>query len=131
MCVVIRFGIVVFFLSRKLKCRPITLSVVLYGRETWFHSEGTEAEGVCENKCLRRIFGPKGDNEEAKGNIYIRKNFKICIFLKWNIYTRKNFKICIFLTALFAVVKESIFMWVKRIARTEETHARTHTHIIF
>ena len=47
--------------------RTVILPVVLYGCETWsltFRDEGRLS--VFENRVLRRIFGPKRDEETAK-----------------------------------------------------------------
>ena len=42
--------------------RSITLPVVLYGCETWSLTTREERRlSVCENRVLRRIFGPKRD----------------------------------------------------------------------
>jgi len=52
-------------LSKNFKikiCRTIILPVVLYGYETWsltLREEGSLR--VCQNRVLRRIFGPKRD----------------------------------------------------------------------
>jgi len=52
-------------LSKNLKIkiyRPIILSVVLYGSETWSLTLGEECRlRVYENRVLRRIFGSKRD----------------------------------------------------------------------
>jgi hypothetical protein len=52
-------------LSKNLKiriCKTIILPVVLYGCETWSLILREEHRlGVFENKVLRRIFRPKGD----------------------------------------------------------------------
>jgi len=52
-------------LSRNLKIkihRTIILPVVLYGCETWSLTLREERSlRVCENRVLRRIFGPKRD----------------------------------------------------------------------
>ena len=52
-------------LSKNLKimiCRTIILPVVLYGCETWSLTLREERKlRVCENKVLRRIFGPRRD----------------------------------------------------------------------
>jgi hypothetical protein len=41
--------------------RTIVLPVVLYGCETWSHTEEERRLRVFENRVLRRIFGPKRD----------------------------------------------------------------------
>jgi len=52
-------------LSKTLKMktyRTLILSVVLYGCETWSLTLREERRlSVCENRMLRRIFGPKRD----------------------------------------------------------------------
>jgi len=52
-------------LSKNLKIkiyRTIILPVVLYGYETWSLTLGEEGRlRVCQNRVLRRIFGPKRD----------------------------------------------------------------------
>jgi hypothetical protein len=43
-------------------CKIIILPVVLYGCETWSLTFGEEHRlGVFEDRVLKRIFGPKGD----------------------------------------------------------------------
>jgi hypothetical protein len=58
-------------LSKNLKIiiyRTITLSVVLYGCETWWLTLREERRlWVFENRVLRRIFGPKRD--EVTGDL--------------------------------------------------------------
>jgi hypothetical protein len=55
-----------FVMSRNIKvkiCKAIILPGVLYGYETWFLSLREENRlRVFENRILRRIFGPKGDD---------------------------------------------------------------------
>ena len=47
--------------------RTITLPVVLYGCETWSLTLKEERKlKVCENRVLRRIFGPKRDAETGE-----------------------------------------------------------------
>jgi hypothetical protein len=57
-------------LSRNLKIRiykTIILSVVLYGCETWSLTLREEHKlGVFENRVLRRLFGPKRDEETGE-----------------------------------------------------------------
>jgi len=52
-------------LSKNLKIkvyRTIILPVVLYGYETWSLTLGEESRlRMCQNRVLRRIFGPKRD----------------------------------------------------------------------
>ena len=57
----------------------IILPVVLYGCETWSLTLREECRlRVLENKILRRIFGPKRDeNGEWKG--FTMRNFIVCI----------------------------------------------------
>ena len=102
------------FLSKNLKItiyRNITLSVVVYGCETWSLTSREERRlRVLENRVLRRVFGPKWDevtgewrkiyNEEL--NMYSSPNIVrervhlvdpvvdgniilICIFRKWDV----------------------------------------------
>jgi hypothetical protein len=55
-------------LSKNLEIRiykTIILPVVLYGCETWSHTQGRHVLHVFENRVLRRIFGPK--REEVTG----------------------------------------------------------------
>jgi hypothetical protein len=57
-------------LSKNLKMkiyRTIILSIVLYGCETWSLTLGEECRlRVFENRVLRGIFGPKGDEVTGK-----------------------------------------------------------------
>jgi len=47
--------------------RTIILPVVLYGFETWSLTLNEECRlRVCENRVLRRIFGPKWDEVTGK-----------------------------------------------------------------
>ena len=52
-------------LSKNLKikiCRTVILPLVLYGFETWSLTLWEERKlRVCENRVLRRIFGPRRD----------------------------------------------------------------------
>jgi hypothetical protein len=49
-------------LSKNIKIRILTLSVVLYGCETWFLTlRKKHTLRVFEDRVLRRIFGPKRD----------------------------------------------------------------------
>jgi hypothetical protein len=67
-------------LSKNLKIRiykTIMLLVFLYGGETWSLTLKEEQRlGVFENRVLRRIFGPKRDEEN--GENCIMKSFTIC-----------------------------------------------------
>jgi hypothetical protein len=48
--------------------RTIILPVVLYGCETWSLTMGEEHRlRVFENRVLRRLFGPKRDEEGGRG----------------------------------------------------------------
>jgi len=68
-------------LSKNLKIniyRTIILLVVLYGCETWSLTLWEERRlRVFENRVLRRIFGPKGD-EVTNGEDYIMRNLMFC-----------------------------------------------------
>ena len=56
------------------------LSVVLYGCETWPVILGSERKiWVFENSVLRKISGPKRDEETGSGENYITRSFMICI----------------------------------------------------
>jgi hypothetical protein len=57
--------------------RTTILDLVLYGCETWslILREGHRLKTL-ENKMLRTIFGPKGN--EVKGEDYITRSFIIC-----------------------------------------------------
>ena len=65
-------------LSRKLKikiCRTIILPVVLYGCEAWSLNLREERKlRVFENMVLRRIFGPRRDEERGKGGDCITRS---------------------------------------------------------
>jgi hypothetical protein len=50
--------------------KTIILSLVLYGCETWSLTLKEEHRlGMFENRVLRRIFGPKRDEENGKNGI--------------------------------------------------------------
>jgi hypothetical protein len=55
------------FISRNLKIKiyqTVILSVVLYGCETWSLTSGEEHRlRVFENRVLRRVFGPKREED--------------------------------------------------------------------
>jgi len=56
-------------LSKNLKIkiyRTVILPVVLYGCETWSLTLGEERRLKFENRALRRIFGPKRDEETGE-----------------------------------------------------------------
>jgi hypothetical protein len=69
-------------ISKNLKIKiykTVILPVVLYGCETWSLTLGKEQRlRVFENRVLRRIFGPKRD-EECRGENCIMMNFIACI----------------------------------------------------
>jgi hypothetical protein len=69
-------------LSKNLKIkiyRNIILPVVLYGCEAWSLTLREERRlKVFENRVLRRVFGPKGDEVTGNGENYIMKNLMIC-----------------------------------------------------
>jgi hypothetical protein len=59
--------------------RPVVLSVVLYGCETWSLTLREEQRlRVFENRVLRRIFGPKRDEATGSGDDYITRNLMTC-----------------------------------------------------
>jgi len=69
-------------LSKNIKIktyRPIILSLVLYGCETWSLTL-TELRRlrVFENRVLRRIFGPKRDEVRGEWRNNIMMSLKIC-----------------------------------------------------
>ena len=66
-------------LSKNVKInRTIILSVVLFGCENWSPTPRKERRlRKCENRVLRRIFGPARD-EVTGGENYIMKNLMIC-----------------------------------------------------
>jgi len=69
-------------LSKYLKIkinRTIILTVVLYGCETWLLKLSEEYRlRVFENRVLRRIFGPKGDEVTGCADNYIMRSLIIC-----------------------------------------------------
>ena len=69
-------------LSKNLKIkiyRTIILPVVLYGCETWSLTVGEERRlRVFENRVLRRVFGPKRDEETGNEEKYIMRSLVIC-----------------------------------------------------
>jgi hypothetical protein len=59
--------------------KTIILPVVLYGCETWSLTLKEEHRlGVFENRVLRRIFGPKRDEETGNGENCVARSFVIC-----------------------------------------------------
>jgi hypothetical protein len=70
-------------LSRNVKIKTyntIILPVVLYGRETWSLTLKEENRlRMCENRALRRIFGPKRD-EETVGWIKLHNEELHCLY---------------------------------------------------
>jgi hypothetical protein len=59
--------------------KTVILTVVVYGCETWSLTLREEHRlRVFENRVLRRIFGPKRDEEES-GENFIMMNFTACI----------------------------------------------------
>jgi len=59
--------------------RTIILPIVLYGCETWPLTLREERRlRVFENIVLRRIFGPKRDEEQRSGENYIMRILMIC-----------------------------------------------------
>ena len=69
-------------LSKNLKIkkyRTITLSVVVYERETWSLTlREVHKLKVFENRVLKRIFGPKRDEVSESGENYIMRSLMIC-----------------------------------------------------
>jgi hypothetical protein len=70
------------FLLKNLKIkiyRTITLSVVLFGHETWSLTLKEEQRlRVSENRVLSRIFGPKWDEVTGSGENSIMRSLMIC-----------------------------------------------------
>jgi len=61
-------------------CRIVILSVVLYACETWSFTLRKERKlRVFENRVLRRIFGPRMDDVNVRGDKYIMWSLIICI----------------------------------------------------
>jgi hypothetical protein len=59
--------------------RTVVLPVVLYGCETWSLTLREEHRlRVFENRVLRRIFGPKRDEQQGSGEDYITRNLMTC-----------------------------------------------------
>jgi hypothetical protein len=59
--------------------RTIILPVVVYGCETWSLTLREERRlRVFENRVLRRVFGPKRDEEQGNGENYIMRSLVIC-----------------------------------------------------
>jgi hypothetical protein len=69
-------------MSKNVKIRiykTIILVVVLYGCKTWSLTLKKEHRlRVFENRLLRRIFGPEGDEVTGGGEICITRSFVIC-----------------------------------------------------
>jgi hypothetical protein len=58
--------------------RTIILPVVLYGCEAWSLTLREESRlRVCENRLLRRVFGPKRDEVTVNGENYIMRSLMI------------------------------------------------------
>jgi hypothetical protein len=70
-------------LSKNIKIRIyriIILPTFLYGCEIWSLTLKEERRlRVFENRVLRRIFGPKGDEVTGNGENYIMRNRKVSI----------------------------------------------------
>jgi len=59
--------------------RNIILPVVLYGCETWSPTLREECrQWLFENRVLRRIFGPKRNEEKESGENYVMNSLMIC-----------------------------------------------------
>jgi hypothetical protein len=55
------------------------MPVVLYGCETWLLKLREERRlKMFENRVLRRVFGPKGDEVTGIGENYIMRSLMIC-----------------------------------------------------
>ena len=69
-------------LSNNLKIKiyvTLIVPVVLYECETWSFKLGEKSRlRVFENRALRRIFGPKGDEGTGEWKNYIMKSLMIC-----------------------------------------------------
>jgi hypothetical protein len=95
-------------LSKNLKIkidRTIILPVVQYGCETWSLTLREECRlRLFENRVLRRIFGPKGD--EVTG--------------KWRKLHNEELKDLYFLPNLVRVIKSRRMRWVGHVARMKE-----------
>jgi hypothetical protein len=68
--------------SKNLKIkiyRTIILPVVLYGCEAWSLTLREERRlRMCENRVLRRVFGPKRDEVTGEWRNYIIRSLMIC-----------------------------------------------------
>ena len=63
----------------KIKIYRTIILPVLYGCETWSLTLREERRlRVFENRVLRRVFGPKGDEVTGNGENYIMRSLVIC-----------------------------------------------------
>ena len=63
----------------KIKIYRTIILPVLYGCETWSLTLREELRlRVFENRVLRRVFGPKGDEVTGNGENYIMRSLVIC-----------------------------------------------------
>ena len=95
-------------LSKSLKIkvyRNIILSVVLYGRETWSLTLRKERKlRVFENTVLRRIFGPRRDEETGEWRRLHNEELN-------DFYSSPN---------IVRVIKSRILRWAEHVARMGE-----------
>jgi len=95
-------------LSKNLKIkiyRTIILPVVLYGCETWSLTLREERRlRVCENRVLRRVFGPKRD--EVTG--------------EWKRLHNEELNDLYFLPNIVRVIKSRRMIWAGHVARMGE-----------
>jgi hypothetical protein len=68
-----KFCLPVYYPKLKIKIYEIIiLPVLLHECKTWLHTLREKHKlRVCENKALRKIFGPRKDEVTGRGNKYI------------------------------------------------------------
>jgi len=65
-------------------CRTIMLPVVLYGYETWSLTlKEKPSLRVLENRVVRRIFGPKRNEEQGSGENYIMRSLTLRLLMSY------------------------------------------------